>query len=319
MNAFQLVMEGFALGLSLGVSCLATCAPIYLPYILAEKRKTGSALLVTLEISAGRFFSYLAFGAIVGMLGGQIETVNRELFTSIANLLIAAFLVFTALRTNRQHRHCPVPKLSRFTNSGFLLGIVTGINFCPGFLGALSRAMAAGGAFAGMLLFLGFFVGTTLFVLPMGFAGALTKVKKLVLIGQVASLLVALWFIFTGVKGLVDVYRMTHIDENARLVEVLSPNHRLVVVTSDSTAFISLRDSLATATGHQVPIMSELPQLGPGIMVFLDSRSEDRLANRLDRTDYIAVEPGYPVDEVMNFLRIHSFRSDKPLRWAFRK
>jgi sulfite exporter TauE/SafE len=321
MSLVALTTEGFGLGLSLGVSCLATCAPVYLPFLMAEKRKTGSALLTTLEISAGRFFSYLVFGAVVGMLGGRIETLNRELFTSIADLLIAVFLVFTALRTNRQHRSCPVPKLAKFSNNAFLLGIVTGINFCPGFLGALSRAMAAGGAVGGMALFFGFFLGTTLFVLPMGFAGALTHVKKLVVVGQIASLFAAAWFVFTGVRGLYHVYEATRPVKGGRFIETVGPSARPLILTADTLRFRELADSLTHSTGHPVRIRSDLAGVVPtdSLVLFVDTRLETKLQDQLKTYDCILVEPTYPVAQVMGFLRLHGFQTDKPLHWEFRQ
>lgn len=321
MHWYQLATEGFGLGLSLGATCLTTCAPIYLPYLLAEQRKTLSSFLIVLEISAGRFFAYLAFGAVVGMLGGQIEAMNRELFTSIADLLVAVFMVVTALRTHREHKGCAIPKLTRFTQNAFLLGILTGVNFCPGFLGSLSRAMAAGGAFGGMTLFFGFFLGTSLFVLPMGFAGVLTQVKKLIVVGRIASLVAAAWFVFVGVKGIVNVERARHIDNDSRRVEILTPGKHLTIVTSDSLAFRELRDSLAAAVGQPVSILSPnaIRSLTPqdSSAVFIDSRLVKDHSTALQPFDYITVEPGYPVSGIMSFLRLHVFLSDAPFRWAF--
>ena len=76
------LIEGTILGLTTGTACLVTCSPIYLPYLISEDRKLGKSILAVLEISAGRFVSYLAFGAIAGYTGAQIASVNRELFTS---------------------------------------------------------------------------------------------------------------------------------------------------------------------------------------------------------------------------------------------
>ena len=82
------LIEGTILGLTTGTACLVTCSPIYLPYLISEDRKLSKGIIAVLEISAGRFVSYLAFGAIAGYTGAQIASVNRELFTSIAYILL---------------------------------------------------------------------------------------------------------------------------------------------------------------------------------------------------------------------------------------
>ena len=99
---FKTLVEGTILGLTTGTTCLITCTPIYLPYLISEDRKLGKSLLAVIEISAGRFFSYLAFGAIAGYAGAQIASINRELFTSIAYILLSIYLVLSAVRTNRK-------------------------------------------------------------------------------------------------------------------------------------------------------------------------------------------------------------------------
>ena len=68
---YKTLLEGLLLGFSTGSLCLLTCTPIYLPYLISEDRKLSKGILAVLEISAGRFFSYLAFGAIAGYTVAQ--------------------------------------------------------------------------------------------------------------------------------------------------------------------------------------------------------------------------------------------------------
>ncbi|MBN2829016.1 MAG: sulfite exporter TauE/SafE family protein, partial [Candidatus Cloacimonetes bacterium] len=133
--------EGFLLGLTTGTTCLVTCTPIYLPFIVAEKRSILRNLLKVMEISMGRFVSYLAFGAAAGYLGGSIASLDRTLFTGIAYILITIFMFLSFFRLTRKEKSCHIPKFVNFTRSAFLLGVFTGINFCPSFLIALSKAV----------------------------------------------------------------------------------------------------------------------------------------------------------------------------------
>jgi len=217
---FETLINGAALGLATGTSCLATCSPIYLPYLISEDRKLGKSLLAVMEISAGRFVSYLAFGALAGFAGAKIATTNREVFTSIAYILLSIYLVFSAVRTHRKTKGCNIPKMTKFTKNGIFLGILTGINFCPSFLIALSKAVDLGGVTSGMMLFLGFFFGTSVFLIPLAFIGQLSKVSLIKMVAQYASIFVAIWVTIAGVNGLKHYYEHQKSAENTRYVEV---------------------------------------------------------------------------------------------------
>jgi len=160
------LIEGLLLGFSTGTICLFTCTPIYLPYLLTEERKLLKSLIAVGEISVGRFVSYLAFGAAAGFAGAKISAVNREFFTSIAYILLSVYLILSAIRTHQKAKHCHIPKAARFTKNAILLGILTGINFCPAFLIALSKAVNLGGMLSGMLLFWDFFSELPFFSFP---------------------------------------------------------------------------------------------------------------------------------------------------------
>ncbi|MCF7858390.1 MAG: sulfite exporter TauE/SafE family protein [Candidatus Cloacimonetes bacterium] len=317
------LIEGTILGLTTGTACLVTCTPIYLPYLISEDRNLGKGILAVLEISAGRFIAYLAFGAVAGYTGAQIASVNRELFTSIAYILLSAYLVLSAIRTNRKVKHCHVPKLSRFTKNGFILGILTGINFCPSFLIALSKAVDLGGAISGMLLFLGFFAGTSVFLIPLAFIGQISKVNKMKIIAQYASILVAIWFTFAGIKGLVHFAEHHKLESQpARLVEAFNPKVPLAVIASDpnSVYFSNLRDSLRKYTPNEVHYF-------PYSSAVLDSlkRFDDIVlvidltvaGNEFDNYDYFLVEPDYNLSRMLKFMKFYTFKTRNHLHWEF--
>ncbi len=317
------LIEGAILGLTTGTTCLITCSPIYLPYLISEDRKLGKSLLAVLEISAGRFISYLAFGAIAGYTGAQIASVNRELFTSIAYILLSAYLVLSAVRTNKKTKSCHVPKMAKFTKSGFILGILTGINFCPSFLIALSKAVDLGGALSGMMLFMGFFFGTSIFLLPLAFIGQISKVSKMKLIAQYASILVAIWFTFAGVKGLIHYQEHVRLEaQPARLVEAFNPNIPLAVVASkeNSVYFTSLQDSLKKYTPQDVHYFqyhkSVLDSLNKfqEIVLVIDSTI---LNESFDNYDYFQVEPDYNLPRMLKFMKFYTFKTRTHLHWEF--
>ncbi len=320
------------LGLATGSICLMTCTPIYLPYLLSEDRSLIKGIGVVAEISIGRFFSYIAFGAAAGFIGSNISSINRTIFTSIAYILLSIYLILSAVRTRQKENKCHVPKLTKLTRSAIILGILTGINFCPSFLIALSKAINLGGAVSGMLLFFGFFVGTTLYLIPIAFVGQLSRIKYVKLIGQIASILVAIWFIFTGIKGLVQIRsQVTHVHDEGetRYVDVFYPSQHLTIIAQAEHAqyFSDLRDTLQMSTNKTVPILiytsDSIDSLArtDSVTLFVDLslRNDANLHPILHNFDVFYVEPGYSVGRMVNFLNKFTFRTSETLQWEFKE
>jgi sulfite exporter TauE/SafE len=324
----QILIEGFILGLSTGTICLMTCAPIYLPYLISEDRKLSKGILTIMEISVGRFFSYLAFGAVAGYTGAQISSIDRELFTSIAYILLSAYLILSAVRTRKKDKKCYIPKLSRFTKNAFILGILTGVSFCPPFLIALSKAVNLGGAFSGMMLFLGFFFGTSVFLMPLAFVGQLSKITKMKLIAQFASIFIAVWFTFSGVKGLVHTYEHKKLEKlPSRIVEAFHPQKPLVVFSSEENKeyFSAVRDSSAIYHHNKVHFLlyddAAVDTLDTSdYVLFVDSSLlEDKsIEKKLEEFDYFFIENNYPISRMLNFLRVYTFKTHKQVHWEFK-
>lgn len=199
----QSLISGWALGLATGTTCLGTCAPIYIPYLIAEKRSGKQSFFIILKITLGRFLSYIAFGAAFGFIGSKIPYASREIFTGLAYILLSIYLVASVFRIRKHSDNCKNMKLLNLTKNPFFLGILTGVSFCPAFLIAVSNAIDISGIMGGATLFVGFFLGTTIFILPMTFLGALSNSTKIRKIAQIASIIIAVFFIYKGTTSLV--------------------------------------------------------------------------------------------------------------------
>jgi sulfite exporter TauE/SafE len=187
--------EGLVLGLATGTSCLATCGPVYTPYLMQKGRSLIASLLVIGEISAGRFVSYLVVGALAGAFGQSITEEKRIPLTIAAYLLFSVFLIIASIRSSRKEAYCAAGKWYSFVERPFLLGILTGINLCPPFLLALARTVSNTGVLSGMLFFTAFFIGTTFFLLPLTVAGMAGRQPAFRRFARIASIAVAVWFI----------------------------------------------------------------------------------------------------------------------------
>jgi sulfite exporter TauE/SafE len=187
--------EGFLLGLTTGTTCLATCGPVYAPYLTQYSRTLPKSLLAILELSAGRFISYLVVGAAAGLIGRQVDFEGKGLITATGYCLFSVFLLITAFRTRRRDQNCPMGRWTGIVDRPLVLGILTGINICPPFLLALTKTFQGSGPLAGMTLFAAFFVGTSLFLLPISAFGLLGSQKLFRSIARWAAVAVSVWFL----------------------------------------------------------------------------------------------------------------------------
>jgi len=235
--AMTLLLEGLLLGLSLGVTCIATCAPVYAPILMQTERGTLGALWAVVLMSAGRFLSYAAVGVAVGAIGAAAAgTLPIPTIAAVSYLFIALFLIYTALIRGRAEKHgnCPAGLMSRFAGNPFVAGLVTGFSVCPPFIGAITRGFDTGGALGGMLLFIGFFVGTTLYFIPMAILPLLAHRRLIRIAGIFFSLCAAFWFTLLGLDHFLDLRIKAEMYlEDAYLVDYSQAELTLVDATGD--------------------------------------------------------------------------------------
>ncbi len=243
------LIEGLLLGLSTGSVCLATCSPIYLPWLSSEERSLRKSFMKIMEISAGRFISYLMFGALAGYFGGRISTLNREVFTGVSYLFLSIFLLVNVFRTQKHDKKCLVPKWSKVSQSAFVLGLITGINFCPSFLIALSKSLELAGILSGVLLFSGFFAGTTLFLVPLAFSSFLSAMPTFKKIARIASIIIALWFFYEGVQNLSHLMKHHQQKEDYYILDLSRKDTQFILFESNQS---DLADSLRTRYTKEV-------------------------------------------------------------------
>ncbi len=204
---YRYLFEGFTLGLSLGITCVSTCGPIYLPYIMGARQKGSSALVVTLHITLGRFLTYLLFGAVAGIIGKGINEVSRSHFTAVAYIGLSLLLIYQAIIRQKEKKDCTIKSWQKYITHPFVLGVVTGINFCPAFLIALTRSFQLSGIIAGVCLFFAFFLGTSIFILPLSLGGLFTKWDRVREIAKLVAIFIGIWYLY---QGLLLVYKIIY-------------------------------------------------------------------------------------------------------------
>ena len=200
----HLIIEGWLLGLSTGPYCLGACVPFMIPYLFAEGRQgwRGNAAILG-EFLLGRLLAYVLFGALAGWVSGLLRPHVSQLLAQAALGVTALLMILYAVLKNLPHwpvcswvvRRLPMVRMP------LVLGFLIGINVCPPFLVALARLVQEGSMASGIVFFLGFFAGTSLYAIPLLTVSPLTRLARFQRIGSLSAVLVGAWFLFSAFLG----------------------------------------------------------------------------------------------------------------------
>jgi sulfite exporter TauE/SafE len=201
------IPEGFILGLSTGAVCLAYCGPVLIPYLMGEGNTVaGNTLSVGLFLG-GRLVAYLVVGLVSGWLGALLvhSSPAKKIIFAIIYMALALFLITYGFHRFKEvclglkqekmkKRFFPKwPLLVPFTG-----GFATGMNLCPPFLLAITGAAEGEKISGGILFFLMFFLGTSVYFLPLPFVGFFRRQLVLRTIGKFAAILAGLFYFVKG-------------------------------------------------------------------------------------------------------------------------
>jgi sulfite exporter TauE/SafE len=199
--------SGFLLGLGTGVVCLTYCGPVLIPFLMGEgKSVSGNIGSISLFL-LGRLAAYLIIGLLSGIIGMTIlqPSVGKTIFLGILYILLSVLLI--AYGFHRFREVCLGRSQLNFKERynlrwPFLVpiagGFATGINLCPPFLLALTRAVETGGIEGSLLFFFMFFLGTTVYFIPLPFIGFFRRQQVLRIIGKFAAVLAGLLYFYKG-------------------------------------------------------------------------------------------------------------------------
>jgi sulfite exporter TauE/SafE len=205
-------LQGFFLGLSSGVACVATCAPVLVPYLLAEGNGVARNAFAVGQFLLGRLVGYLAFGVIAwGINRTLLEAAGyRASIMGFTYLALSVLLVWYSL--GRIRTPCAARQTSGLAAAAGttwpllfvpMMGLLTGLNFCPPFLMALAGAADTNSLAGSLLFFAAFFAGTSLFFLPAPFLGLFHSVAALSTVGRMAAGVMSLYYGYAGLMYLI--------------------------------------------------------------------------------------------------------------------
>jgi sulfite exporter TauE/SafE len=212
MGGSFILGEALLLGLASGPACLASCGPVLVPSLLAER---AGARLNTRYLSVflgTRFLGYLLFAAVAWELGAliSIPIAPRMILIGVIHLLLAGVLLWYAYSAGHTcAQSCSGSELvsigvtgKRGVPGAAALGFLTGLSLCPPFVAAAVRAAELGSVAAALLFFAAFFVGTSVWFVPFVSLGCVARNEAVTTVARMAMVLIALYYAYLGLAML---------------------------------------------------------------------------------------------------------------------
>lgn len=204
-------MKGFLLGLANGTFCLAYCAPILVPYLLSEAKDIQRNFVTIAYFLCGRLIGYSAF-AILAWITNMVVIQNLTHGTTILGLayITLAILLMVYGFWNKEPR-CAGEFTGALKNRigaryhallPVTLGLLTGVSLCPPFLLAFTTAIEKDSLWRCLLFFLAFFVGTSVYLMPLPAIGLLRRWDVLRSIGRLAAGAMGIYYVYFGLMTL---------------------------------------------------------------------------------------------------------------------
>lgn len=203
----QIILEGLILGLSAGVYCLGTCLVFFMPYLLAEGRqRVFENLRKILLFMLGRLIAYIGFALIMGFIGITHQNIFTAKLSHFSLIMVSLLMLIYALTHNFPNSKFCSSFINRFSlmRMPFFLGLFSGLNPCLPFLVGLTRLWTLKSIFGGVILFSAFFLGTSVYMIPLVFFSYLNRIERVKQIGVIVALLSGIWFLFVGISGLMN-------------------------------------------------------------------------------------------------------------------
>ncbi len=201
------MLDSLILGISSGSACVATCGLVMFPYLMS-----GSAGIkkITIDLSifmATRFVVYFILATLSWYFGQALfrNPVIRNIVPGILYIGLSVMLVYYSINKSRKN-NCPAKMLTAINDKKLIpivLGVVNSIGFCPALFIVLTKGATQSSLMQSYLAFTAFFIGSSVWFLPLPFAGKIKKAEALKTIGILATGLAGIIFMIKGITILI--------------------------------------------------------------------------------------------------------------------
>jgi len=194
--------DSFILGLSSGSACLVTCGMVMFPYLMAGSAGVKKIAVDLLIFLLTRLVIYFLLATLAWYFGQALfsASVLRTFIPGTLYIVFAGMLIWYSVGRNRT-KECPAKIVTTVENKRLIpifLGLVNTLGFCPALLLILTKGAAQDTLGQSYLAFFAFFAGSTLWFIPLPFAGKIRKKKVIEIIGILATGLAGAIFIIKG-------------------------------------------------------------------------------------------------------------------------
>jgi len=211
-----MITQTFLLGLGMGGGCIAHCGSVLLPVLLCEQRRRWSLAGWFL---LARLVGYGVFAIICTWIGSGLEWVGiRGPVFEFAVFVIMGVLLLNYAWQMRRDVECvgtcspsnhKTGKFHEFKRNArryaLQTGFLTGISLCTPFVVILMEGIRRESFFGNVGVFLSFYLGTTLLLLPVLLGGVLSRGTVARQIGFLCSLLCGGLYLLQGSVGFFGV------------------------------------------------------------------------------------------------------------------
>jgi hypothetical protein len=199
--------DSFILGLSSGSACLATCGIVMFPYLMAGEAGVKKIAIDLSLFLLTRFVIYFMLATFAWRFGQAFfnNPVVRNIIPGILYIVFAILLVWYSIDKNRNPA-CPAKIIKSVNNRRLvpvLLGVVNSLGFCPALFLILTKSAIQVTLAQSYIAFLAFFIGSSLWFLPLPLAGKIRRKEVLKNIGILATGLAGIIFMIKGLTNLI--------------------------------------------------------------------------------------------------------------------
>ena len=199
--------DSFVLGLSSGSACLATCGMVMFPYLMSGSSGVNRIALDVSIFLLVRLFIYIILATLAWCFGQAFfsNPIVRNIVPGILYVVFAIMLVWYSIGKKRE-TDCPAKIIKAVNNHRLvpvLLGVVNSLGFCPALFLILTKGATQGSLVQSYLAFLAFFIGSSVWFLPLPLAGKIQKKDTLKNIGILATGLAGIIFLIKGLTNII--------------------------------------------------------------------------------------------------------------------
>jgi hypothetical protein len=180
---------------------------VMFPYLMA-----GSAGVKQIAIDLSiflftRFIVYFLLATMAFYFGQALfkNQIVRNIVPGILYIGFSIMLVWYSISNSRNPK-CPA-KIVRTVNNQRLiplfLGVVNSLGFCPALFIIMTKGATQGTLIQSYLAFLAFFIGSSIWFIPLPLAGKIRKKEVLNTIGILATGLAGIIFMIKGITNLI--------------------------------------------------------------------------------------------------------------------